>query len=84
MPPERLPRKTRDALIITREPIDVLQLEADVCLTELTPEKGGTFNVRWWEVKGGRPTVVDHERAQPGSEEHAFWVKLIVKIKSRL
>jgi hypothetical protein len=83
MPRERLHAKTRDTLILTREPIEVLQLEADVCLTELTPERGGSINVRWWELRAGVPTVTDHERAQPGSAEHTFWTTLVTRIKAR-
>jgi hypothetical protein len=70
-------KRKRDVILVTTQQADVVVIPKDLCVTEITPTAEGGYNVRWWEVRAGKPTVIDSEDATPGSEEYVFWRNML-------
>jgi hypothetical protein len=73
----RMLRRRRDVILVTSQQATLVAIPKDLCVTEITPTIEGGYNVRWWELKGGKPRVVDSEDATKGSEEFVFWRNIL-------
>lgn len=70
-------KRRRDVILVTSQQAKLVVIPKDLCVTEITPTIEGGYNVRWWELKGGKPRVVDSEEALKGSEEFVFWRNIL-------